>query len=51
MENKIALGAGIGLTAGIVIGSLTDNISLWLSLGLCISAGVGLALNEKNKKQ
>jgi len=50
MENKISLGAGIGLLAGVVIGSITDNIGLWIALGLCFGAGVGSVLNNKNKK-
>tara|TARA_X000000368_G_C22936884_1_gene670299 strand:- start:165 stop:332 length:168 start_codon:yes stop_codon:yes gene_type:complete len=49
-NNGLALGAGIGLVAGVVIGSITDNIGLWISLGLCFGAGVGLALGDKNKK-
>jgi len=49
-NNGLPLGAGIGLTAGIVIGSITDNIGLWLPLGLCLGAGVGMALDDKNKK-
>ena len=45
-DNKTSLpiGGGIGLVAGIVIGNITDNIGLWISLGLCFGAGVGLAL-------
>ena len=49
-NNGLSLGAGIGLTAGIVIGSITDNIALWLPLGLCLGAGVGMTLDDKNKK-
>ena len=46
-ESKISLGAGIGLLAGIIIGSATDNIGLWIALGLCFGAGIGTVL-EKN---
>ena len=51
-DNKTSLpiGAGIGLVVGIVIGNITDNIGLWLPLGLCLGAGVVLALGDKNKK-
>ena len=31
---------GIGLMVGTLIGVLTDNIGLWLSLGLCMGAGI-----------
>jgi len=31
---------GIGTMVGTLIGVLTDNIGLWLSLGLCIGAGI-----------
>ena len=37
-ESKISLGAGIGLIGGIIIGSVTNNIGLWIALGLCIGA-------------
>ncbi len=48
-ESKISLGAGIGLLAGIIIGSATDNVGLWIALGLCFGAGIGIVL-EKNTK-
>ena len=48
-ESKISLGAGIGLLAGIIIGSATDNVGLWIPLGLCFGAGIGTVL-EKNTK-
>ena len=46
-ESKISLGAGIGLLAGIIIGSATDNVGLWIALGLCFGAGIGTALEKK----
>ena len=42
-ESKISLGAGIGLLAGIIIGSATDNV------GLCFGAGIGTTLEKKTK--
>ena len=48
-ESKISLGAGIGLLAGIIIGSATDNVGLWIPLGLCFGAGIGTALEKKTK--
>ena len=47
-ESKISLGAGIGLLAGIIIGSATDNIGLGIALGLCFGAGIGSTLEKKN---
>ena len=41
-ESKISLGAGIGLLAGIIIGSATDNVGLWI-------AGIGTTLEKKTK--
>ena len=34
-------GAGVGMLVGVVVGALTDNVGLWISLGLCIGAGIG----------
>ena len=48
-ESKISLGAGIGLLAGVIIGNATDNIGLWIALGLCFGAGIGTALEKKTK--
>ena len=48
-ESKISLGAGIGLLAGIIIGSATDNVGLWIALGLCFGAGIGTILEKKTK--
>ena len=48
-ESKISLGAGIGLLAGIIIGSATDNVGLWIALGLCFGAGIGSTLEKKTK--
>ncbi len=50
MDDKISIGAGIGLIAGIVIGNSTNNIGLWISLGLCFGAGIGLVFNKKKHK-
>jgi hypothetical protein len=48
-ESKISLGAGIGLLAGIIIGNATDNVGLWIALGLCFGAGIGTTLEKKTK--
>ena len=48
-ESKTVIGAGIGLLAGIIIGSVTDNVGLWIALGLCFGAGIGNVLEKKKK--
>ena len=45
-ESKTSTGAGIGLIAGIIIGSITNNIGLWVALGLCFGAGIGQELDK-----
>ena len=49
-KSKISLSAGIGLLAGIIIGNATDNIGLWIALGLCIGAGIGSVLGDNKSK-
>ena len=48
-ESKISIGAGIGLLAGIIIESASENVGLWISLGLCFGAGIGTILEKKKK--
>ena len=48
-ESKMSIGAGIGLIAGIIIGSATNNVGLWIALGLCFGAGIGTVLDKKDK--
>ncbi len=50
-ESKTSLGAGIGLIAGIIIGNATDNVGLWIALGLCFGAGIGEVSGKKQKKE
>ena len=45
-ESKTSTGAGIGLIAGIIIGSITNNVGLWIALGLCFGAGIGQILDK-----
>ena len=46
-NSKTSLGAGIGLITEIIIGSVTNNIGLWIALGLCFGAGIGTVLEKK----
>lgn len=45
-ESKTSRGAGIGLIVGITIGSINDNVGLWIALGLCFGAGIGQILDK-----
>lgn len=38
-ENNYTKGIGIGMIIGAAIGVATDNIALWLSLGIVFGAG------------
>ena len=41
----------MGISFGTLVGIVTDNIGLWLSVGLAIGAGVGNSLAQKEKAQ
>lgn len=38
----LSIGAGLGLTFGIVVGATRDEVGMGISLGLSIGAGLGL---------
>ena len=50
-EKKLGSGIAIGIVFGTVIGVLTDNIGLWLSVGIAIGAGVGTSLMQQGSKK
>jgi len=39
---------GIGVMTGTIVGVLTDNIGLWLPVGIALGAGIGTI--QKNPK-
>jgi hypothetical protein len=47
IDKKVVPYLGAGMMIGLLIGSLTDNIGLWLSLGIGLGASVGYAQVEK----
>jgi len=49
IEKWVGVGADLGLLIGVVIGVLTDNVGLWLALGLVFGAGGGNAASRKGK--
>ncbi|WP_296636157.1 hypothetical protein [Polaribacter sp.] len=46
-EKNLSIGAGLGLLAGIIIGSITENIGLWIALGLSIRADIGGVFDQE----
>ena len=46
LNNPKGFYIGIGLMGGVLVGIFTDNIGLWISLGLVF----GVVLNENNNK-
>ena len=50
-DNKLGKGLAIGIGIGVVIGVATDNLGLWISLGVVIGAGLGQYLRKQGKKK
>ena len=46
LKNQKGLYIGIGLMGGVLVGIFTDNIGLWISLGLVL----GVVLDKNNNK-
>jgi len=46
LNNQKGFYIGIGLMGGVLVGIFTDNIGLWISLGLVF----GVVLDKNNKK-
>ena len=49
MEKMAENGIAIGLVFGVIVGALTDNVGLWLSLGLVF--GVAYSSNRKGTEE
>ncbi|MEK9997801.1 MAG: hypothetical protein VW851_02930 [Cryomorphaceae bacterium] len=47
IDEKVVPYITAGLIIGILVGALTDNIGLWISLGIAFGAGVGYSRIEK----
>lgn len=50
-ENIQSKSIGIGMIIGCVIGIVTDNIGLWLSLGLVFGVAYGQTQKKKNNDE
>ena len=46
LKNQKGFYIGIGLMGGVLVGIFTDNIGLWISLGLVL----GVVLDKNNNK-
>lgn len=40
----VMTGAALGVSAGVVVGMLRDNVPLWIGTGLAVGVGIGLLL-------
>ena len=49
-EKTLVLGTAFVVAIGSAIGVATDNLALWISLGIAIGAAIGFVLSEKHKK-
>jgi ribosomal protein S18 acetylase RimI-like enzyme len=45
------LGISFGLLFGVAIGVATDNLALWIGIGLCLGVGVGSSWNAIDKRK
>ena len=50
-EKDLTKSIGIGMLIGAAIGVATDNIGLWLSLGLVFGAGYGKTMQNKKDSE
>jgi 2-keto-3-deoxy-6-phosphogluconate aldolase len=50
-EKDLTKSIGLGMVIGAAIGVATDNIGLWLSLGLVFGAGYGKTMQNKKDSE
>ena len=50
-EKNLTKSIGIGMVIGAAIGVASDNIGLWLSLGLVFGAGYGKTMQNKKDSE
>ncbi len=50
-SNEMGTGIAAGIAIGIAIGVATDNIGLWLPLGIAIGVGLSPVFNSKSSKE
>lgn len=49
-KNKMAAGVAIGIGLGSAIGIATDNLGLWIALGIVFGAGAGSRMSKSAKQ-
>jgi len=50
-ENKLSLVITLGVGVVTAIGITTNDLGLWIALGVAVSVGVGTNLIQKNSKK
>jgi len=51
LNNQKGFYIGIGLMGGVLVGIFTDNIGLWISLGLVFGVVLDKNFNKSEKEQ
>ena len=51
LNNQKGFYIGIGLMGGVLVGIFTDNIGLWISLGLVFGVVLDKNYNKSDKEQ
>ena len=51
LNNQKGFYIGIGLMGGVLVGIFTDNIGLWISLGLVFGVVLDKNFNKSDKEQ
>lgn len=46
-NNKLSRGIALSMSLGTVVGIITDNLGLWLGVGIAMGAGIGSSLSKK----
>ena len=49
-EQSVGISIAVGIVIGAVIGVLTDNLGLWIALGLAIGSGVRATRAAKGRR-
>ena len=61
MENKnksdnndgsyLSVGVCLGMSIGVALGVVMDNISMYLPIGMCVGMCIGILMDSKKKKE
>jgi len=50
-NNYVAKGMAVGIAIGTAVGVATDNIGVWLCIGIALGAGIGSSRMKKHKRE